>query len=77
MIINLTVLDVNLELYDGVLYNLPRCNIVVYLVTRIDTAREMDISTGPEPPVSTGRAPGTTWSVLNVFAFSTGQNARY
>ena len=62
MIINLTVLDVNLELYDGVLYNLPRCNIVVHLITRIDTAREMDISTGPEPrlvpvgrPVPLGR----------------------
>ena len=44
---------------------------------RLYTARKIDMSTGPETPVSTGRAPGTAWSVLNVFAFSTGQNARY
>ena len=43
----------------------------------IHTAREMRISTGPEPPVSTGWAPGTAWAVLNGSAFSTGQNIRY
>ena len=29
------------------------------------TARNLSFSTGPEPPVSTGRTPGTAWSVLN------------
>ena len=36
------------------------------------TAREIRINTEPEPPVSTGWAPGTAWAVLNA-----GQNTRY
>ena len=41
------------------------------------TTRKMGISTGLEPPVSTGQAPGTAWSVLNALAFSTDQNTWY
>ena len=52
-------------------------NLLLSYCSKISyTTREIDISTGLETPVSTGRMPGTAWAVLNASAFkffSTGQ----
>ena len=48
-------------------------NTIYLICVVVKIARKTSFSTGPEPVVSTGSAPGTAWSVLTVRALSTGQ----